>query len=329
MQFFLPKQVNTRLPLNTLPAFRTVARLGNLREAADTLHLTHSAVSQQIRLLETRLGFALFDRVGRGMVLNVAGQTLLRAVGAALDEIDDGVRSARQSAAGGPVHVRLTLLPSFAQRWLLPRMARWRAREPDIALDLNTSQDLVDLQRDGFHAGIRQGGGAWKGLSADPLIDPAMVAVGSPQAAARLDGQPHRALAAEPLLGNVDRWNRWFAGAGVATRVRPVATFNDAGLMLQAVEQDIGVALVREVLAADALYDGRVVRLSPHELPGEPNDGFWLVYPPALAHWPPLAALRAWITEELAQSRARLAPPARYPLRDHGAPPATGRPGRR
>src|SRR5690606_21939093 len=112
----------SRLPLQTLPAFRAVARLQNLRAAAETLHLTHSAVSQQIKLLEEQLGFPLFDRRGRRVVLNAAGAALQRAVEPALDRLDEGVRAAAATSAGAAVQLRITLLPSFAQRWLLPRM---------------------------------------------------------------------------------------------------------------------------------------------------------------------------------------------------------------
>jgi len=118
----------SRLPLNTLPAFRTVARLQNLRAAAESLHLTHSAVSQQIRGLEEQLGFALFERRGRRVVLNPAGEALLRSVEPALAQLDDGVQAAAAAASGSAQRLRLTTLPSFAQRWLLPRMGPLRER---------------------------------------------------------------------------------------------------------------------------------------------------------------------------------------------------------
>ncbi|MES1265780.1 MAG: LysR family transcriptional regulator, partial [Variovorax sp.] len=148
-----------RLPLQTLPTFRVVARLANLRAAADELHLTHSAVSQQIKLLEEQLGFQLFDRPGRRVVLNAAGVALLNAVEPALAQLDDGMRAAEAAASGAEHRLRVTLLPSFAQRWWMPRMASWRERHPDIAIEVHTSQQVVDLQREGFHAALRQGNG--------------------------------------------------------------------------------------------------------------------------------------------------------------------------
>src|SRR5437762_2101293 len=152
-----------RLPLHTLPAFHTVAKLQNLRAAAETLHLTHSAVSQQIRVLEEQLGFPVFERRGRRVVLNDAGEVLLRSVRTALAQLDDGVQSAAATAAGTAHRLRVTVLPSFAQRWLLPRMGRWHARHPHLSLEIDASQQLVDLPRERFHAALRQGKRPWAG----------------------------------------------------------------------------------------------------------------------------------------------------------------------
>jgi len=296
-----------RIPLHVLPTFRAVARLANLRAAADELAVTHSAVSQQIRLLEEQLGFELFDRRGRRVVLNPAGAALLRSVEPALAQIDDGVQAAAAAASGTQQRLRVTVLPSFAQRWLLPRMGRWRERHPDIALEIHASQQVVDLQREGFQAAIRQGHGHWPPFVAERLIDSPLIVVGCPSAAQRLSGRGADAIAHEPLLGNPGRWERWFAAAGLPRqRINPVATFNDAGLMLQAAEQNLGLAITRELLAADAICEGRLVRLSPLEVDDEHGDAYHLVHTSALAEWPPLNALRTWLFEEFSQAQQAL-----------------------
>jgi LysR family glycine cleavage system transcriptional activator len=300
----------SRLPLNTLTAFRSVGELQNLRAAADVLHLTHSAVSQQIRGLEEQLGFELFERRGRRVVLNPAGEALLRSVQTALSQLDDGVQAAAAAASGAAQRLRVTVLPSFAQRWLLPRIGRWRERHPGLALEIDASHQLVDLQREGFHAALRQGRGPWAGLESERLFDVPMpfVVVGSPSTARRLLGAQPEALAREPLLDDSALWDLWFAAAGLRTRVTPVASFNDAGLMLQAAEQSLGLALANELLAADALHDGRLVRLSPLSITHEHAYPYYLVYPPSLRDWPPLAALRRWLHDELDLSRKSLYP---------------------
>ena len=293
----------TRLPLNTLTAFRAVAELQNLRAASETLHLTHSAVSQQIRGLEEQLGFTLFDRRGRRVVLNAAGHALLRSVQGALALLDDGVQAAAAAAGGEAQRLRVTVLPSFANRWLLPRIVRWRERHPDIPLEIDASIRAIDLSREGFHAAVRQGNGPWPGHASERLFEqPPVIVVGSTSAARRLLGAQPEALAREPLLGDNDLWEEWFAAAGLRTRVRTVAVFNDAGLMLQAAEQSMGLALTRELLAADALCDGKLVRLSPTSLMHADVHPYHLVYPPGLRDWPSLASFREWLFDEIDRS---------------------------
>lgn len=317
-----------RLPLQTLPTFRTVAKLANLRAAAEELHLTHSAVSQQIRLLEEQLGFALFERRGRRIVLNAAGAALLSSVEEALDTLDRGTHAAAAAVNHAEHLVRLTLLPSFAQRWLLPRMPQWRERHPNIVLELHASQQIIDLQREGFHAALRQGKGHWRGLEAERLLESRLIVVGSPAAARRLEGRDPASFCDEPLLGSAQMWEEWFGLVGKRARVNPVATFNDAGLMLQAAEQDLGLALTREVLAADALRAGTLLRLAPQALDDRDAYAYWLVYPPALREWPPLVALGRWIKDEVSRSQAALAALNAAPPLAAGTAPA-GRTGSR
>lgn len=305
-----------RLPLNTLPAFRVAAKLQNLRAAAEQLHLTHSAVSQQIALLEAQVGLALFDRRGRGLVLNAAGQALLRAVEPALDGLAQGVMAAQAAASGRAQQLRITVVPSFAQRWLLPRMHRWHERHPDIVLDVHASLQVVDVAREGFHAALRVGHGPWKGLAAQRLAESHLIAVAAPARAARLRHGDHAAIAAEPLLGSTELWAEFLALCGCPLRGKTVADFNDGGLLLQAAEGDLGIALARELLAADALQSGRLVRVSPLSLPYREGAGsYWLLNPVELADWPPLQALRQWLADEMALSRQGLGQPAAEPTR--------------
>lgn len=291
----------SRIPLQTLPTFRAVAQLSNLRAAAEQLHLTHSAISQQIRLLEQQLGFELFERRGRRVVLNAAGTVMLAAVETALAQLDKAVRAA--AAPDSEQRLRITMLSSFAQHWLLPRIPRWRERHPGIDIEIHTSHQVMDLKRDGFHAAIRQGSGHWRGLEGTCMIDTPLIVVACPALVQRLAGSDASLLAQEALLGDADRWERWFAMAGLhLDRVKPVAVFSDMGLLVQAAEQGMGVALCRELVAADALRDGRLVRLSPLSLSEPGSDTYWLIHPPELSEWPPMQALRAWMQDEMRES---------------------------
>jgi LysR family glycine cleavage system transcriptional activator len=186
-------------------------------------------------------------------------------------------------------------------------MSRWRERHPDLPLEIEASIRVLDLQREGFHAAVRQGKGPWAGLDSERLWEqPPIIIVGSPSAARRLQGAQPEALAREPLLGDDDMWNDWFAAAGLRTNVRTVAVFNDAGLMLQAAEQNLGLALSRDLLAADALREGRLVRLSPISIMPADALPYHLVYPPGMRAWPALAAFRDWLSDELDRSRNEL-----------------------
>jgi len=218
------------------------------------------------------------------------------------------VQAAAAAAQGAAQGIRITMLPSFAQRWFLPRLGAWRARHPDIPIDIEASAGLIDLQRDGFHAAIRTGVGPWPGLVSERLYESPtpFIAVAAPAVARRLrEGQPAD-LAREPLLGDSEVWEKWFAGAGVHARATPVASFNDVGLMLQATEQGLGLSVVRELLAADALRDGRLARLFDVSVVLDGVQPYSFAFPPALKDWAPLVALRAWVREEFDASLATL-----------------------
>jgi LysR family glycine cleavage system transcriptional activator len=154
---------------------------------------------------------------------------------------------------------------------------------------------------------VRSGAGPWRGLEGEQLVTSALVAVGAPARAARLRFGDHEAIAAEPLLGHAEQWTRFLSLCGCRLQAKTVAEFNDFGLLLQAAEQDLGVALASELLAADALQAGRLVRLSPLSLADGRPAPYWFVYPPQHADLPALGALREWLREEMALSRKMLA----------------------
>lgn len=296
-----------RLPLQYLTAFRAAAQTQNLRAAAERLSLSHSAVSQQISALELQLGFPVFERSGLGLRLNPAGLALQRGVERAWVDLEQGLQAARAAHGSALQALRITALPSFAQRWLIPRLGRWQALHPEITLELHTSQQLVDLERDGVHVALRQGVGPWEGLVHEPLLHSRCVPVAAPALAQRLIGAPLELLATQSLLGDAAQWTQWFAEAGLSRQIRTMASFNDAGLLLQAAEQGMGAALTRELLAADALLDGRLVRISGQALDGSQAQGYHIVYPPALTDEPAVRALCAWLHAEMKASAQALA----------------------
>jgi len=296
-----------RFPLHYLAAFRAAAQTENLRAAAESLNLTHSAVSQQIRGLETQLGFELFTRQGRRLALNPAGQALQRTVVKMFSELQAGLLAAAQAHGSASQTLRVTALPSFAQRWLLPRLPNWQRLQPCIALDLHASQQVVDLEREGFHIGLRIGRSHWPGLFSEPLFYSPHIVVAAPVLGQRLVGAPPDVLALQPLLGDADLWRQWFGEAGHTGAVpTPVATFNDAALLILAAEQGMGVALTRELFAADALLDGRLVRVSARATDDDTTRDYQVVYPEALRNDPAVRAFCDWLHAEVAAVQQRL-----------------------
>jgi LysR family glycine cleavage system transcriptional activator len=161
-------------PLSALRAFHAVAEHHGLTAAARVLNVTHAAVAQQVRALEAHLGVALVHRAGRGMALTAEGADLARALAEGFGAIQTGVQALQAGGANRPV--RITLTPSFATQWLMPRLKDFWDKHPDIALSLHPDARVVDLRRDGMDIGIRYGNGVWPGVEAR-FLAPARMAV--------------------------------------------------------------------------------------------------------------------------------------------------------
>ena len=164
--------------LASLRAFEAAARLGSLSEAARALNVTHAAIAAHVRALEAEFGQPLLQRAGRGMEPTAAGTALARDLGAGFAEIAAGVRALKQGREDRPVI--LTTTPSFAESWLMPRLARFWADHPDVPLTVQTSTDRVDLRRVGIDLAIRHGSGPWPGLEGEVLTRATMVVVAAP-----------------------------------------------------------------------------------------------------------------------------------------------------
>lgn len=188
----------------------------------------------------------------------------------------------------------------------MPRLPRWQALQPCITLDLHTSHQVVDLEREGYQIGVRVGRGPWPGLVTERLFKSALIAVAAPGLAHGLVGLPDAALASQPLLDDVDLWRAWFAQAGVTVAPQVVASFNDAGMLLQAAEQGMGIALCRELLAADALLSGQLVKVSARQLAMDASRDYQIVYPEALRDEPAVRAFCDWVHAEIAALQQRL-----------------------
>jgi LysR family transcriptional regulator, glycine cleavage system transcriptional activator len=283
-------------PMQALRAFEATARTGSLTRAAESLNLTHGAISHQIKALEASLGVPLVERAGRGIRVTGAGARLATRVRAALAEITDAVREA--SARSNPRQLRVSVMPSFAARWLLPRLGRFLARHHDIEIDVRSSFALVDFLADDTDVAIRYGFGGWPDVEAEHILSDTFFPVCSPRLASGLPAQP-RDLARHTLLRSDDElWKPWFEAVGLGwPEPSRGPIFNDSALTLQAAVEGQGIALARSSLLGNDVKNGLLVRLFDIDVPAWRR--YYLVYPRRLSGSPKLALFRAWLLDEI------------------------------
>lgn len=298
-------------PLSPLRAFEAAARHLSFTRAAEELHLTQGAISQQIRQLELHLGFPLFIRQARRLELTDEGSQLAHVVREALTDVASTIDRLRSHQGHGPLTV--SVLGSFAAQWLLPRLPKLQAAHPEIDLRLHTDDRMANLRTDGVDIAIRLGWGNYPGYDVRLLMRERIFPVCSPQLmhGPRAIRSVHD-LATAILLHDDDRrtdevaagWPFFLKKFGVK---RPDATagpgFNQSSLMVQSAIHGQGVALARSSLAESELDSGRLVR--PLDIWLESPWAVYTVTLPERAAQPKIVAFRDWITAEAEASARR------------------------
>ena len=291
-------------PLNALRAFEAAGRHLSISRAADELAVTPAAVSHQVKALEDFLGLALFRRLNRALMLTDAGQTILPGLRDGFDGLAQAI--ARLAAQRHGDTLTVSSSPSFAAKWLVPRLDRFRAAHPHIELRIDATDQIVDLIHGEADVGIRYGLGNYPGLRTEQLFDDEAIPVCAP---GLREGPPAlekpEDLAAHTLLHvewdihkeTAPSWHMWLLAAGVsgvdATRG---PRFNQDSMALQAAVDGQGVALVSRVLAADDLAARRLVR--PLHMSLRINFGYFVVAPEQALSRPNAAAFFDWIIAE-------------------------------
>lgn len=285
-------------PLPALRALEAVARTGSISRAADALHVTHGAISHQLKGLEDSIGVRLVERVGRGVRLTDEGERFASRVRVALSELTEAMREVTERR--NPRAFRVTVMPSFAARWLLPRVGRFVAANRDIDLDVRATPVLADFRRDDVDAGIRYGGGSYPGLIAEHLMDDAFFVACSPRIGGGVPARPAD-LERYTLLRSEDEfWEPWFRAAGLDwPEPARGPKYEDASHLMQAAVEGQGIALARTSLVGNDLANGVLVRVFPITVPSVRR--YFLVYPPRLAGSPKLERFREWLYDEIAQ----------------------------
>ena len=288
-----------RLPnLAALRAFEAAARHQNFSRAAEELHVTHGAISHQVRALEAELGVPLFTRNGKRLAITGPGAVFAQSVRNAFNDIALGAQQLR-------AHVqqkRLTVscLPSFAARWLAPRLGGFMESHPDTELVLQSSVQLQDLVRDGVDVGIRFGTGQYPGMEVEKLMGDSYYPVASP---AYRDGDRPKSpkdLKNQRLLLSDELWSPWFQAAGVALpEPSGGVRFQDMSFVIRAALDGEGIGLVRHVVAEKEVAQGSLLRL--FDVAVRSDSHYYLVHPPGAQQKPQVAAFLGWLRQEIAR----------------------------
>ncbi len=245
--------------LAALRAFEAAARHGNFSEAARELNVTHAAIAQHVRGIEAELNTSLLVRAGRGVALTDGGRQLAAALSDGFGLITEGVRQVAADAANRPITISVT--PSFAENWLMPRLAGFWAAYPGEQISISPSMDLVDLRRDGFDMAIRYGNGDWAGVEATQLVAADFTIVAAPSL---LKGRIAESIADVQdlpwIFEAVHRETRkWVTALGMdmdCCQMNEVATLS---MLLSAVRAGGGVSVVSSALVADDIASGKLV----------------------------------------------------------------------
>lgn len=289
----------TSLPLLALRAFVEVGQQGSIKAAAQSLNVTSGAVSQQIRLLEDRIGMALFTRERSGLRLTEAGAGVHPALLQAFEQIETALQSLQQISSRQTLTV--STVATFAASWLVPRLGRFNERYPHIEVRVEATSALVDMRRDHVDVALRHGLGVYPGLQVSRLMAPVLVPVASPAlltANSNLS-EPQDCLDF-PLLHDSDRadWPLWLNAHGVGKdpRAERGTAFEDDFLLIRAAAAGQGLALVPQEYATEEIAAGRLLQVMDKPWPA--RFAYYVVTRPDAMQRDEVRAFVEWVMEE-------------------------------
>lgn len=290
-------------PIASLRSFEAVARLGSVTLAAKEMNVTHSAISQQIKILEALVGVKLFIRHGRGVQINEEGRLYALQIREALNHISEATRLVQVK----PRTMELTLatVPSFGNHWLLPRLMRFREKYPLISLRLQASLTVTSLQQEGIDIAIRMGQGDWEGMESRFLFSDELIVVAAPgYNKGNLPATPQE-VAKSAIIFSTESWKSWCLNAGLEKEIVPAGLrINDSNLVLEAVRLGRGIALERRSLVRDAIARGELVQITAFTAPYPRH--YLLVTSPQAEKAREISLFIAWLDEEIALWREQV-----------------------
>ena len=292
-----------------LAAFEAAARHESFSRAAAELALTQSAVSKQIRQLELTLGVSLFEREGRRVLLTSAGQAFLLPTRDLLERLTTATHGVMASA-GAQGMLTVAVLPTFAARWLIPRLPRFRAIAPGIAVNLRTQLEPFNMDEAGVDLAIHYGGPSWPGAETFRLFEEVVVPVCSPDYKAQLGLSGPGDLGRAELLQLATRpwlWGDWFERAGVAPE-NPLRgpLFDQFSFTATAATAGLGVALVPRFLVEEELESGKLIVLCEPAMSGQ--GAYYGAVPLSKRTVPAIVRLAGWLRDEVSRDGAQAIP---------------------
>ncbi len=289
--------------LQELHAFAAAARLGSFSKAAELLCVTQGAISRAVAKLEARLDQSLLLRLPRGNELTPAGREYLELISPALQTLESAAVALRAPEALS--RLRLSVAPTLATKWLIPRLPDWQALHPHIALSLAPYRRDEDFAAADVDAWLRPGESQWPvGIQADYIVGRDIVAICHPQELRGRQALREPAdLLTRPLLYHSnypDNWRLWFAALGVQPpdALKPSADFEQVAMLVQAVMAGLGVAVVQRCLIADELASGRIA--IPFDQPVQLARGYMLCSRKSSQSQRALRSLRQWLLAQAA-----------------------------
>jgi LysR family glycine cleavage system transcriptional activator len=286
--------------LNALRAFAVAGRHLSFTRAAEELHVTQGAVSRLVKQLEADLGVGLFRRSPRGLELTPEGAAYLPALSDAFEQMATATRLIARSRRPAN-HLAITMLPTLAMRWFMPRLADFHRLHPDIAVDVTSADRRIDFAREPVDVGIQYGSGEWPpGLAAEFLMPETVILVGSP---ALLKAKPVKKpedVKRHSLLAHSTRpeaWAEWFAVADMkpaTARSGRGPAFEHFFMSIEAAMNGLGLALVPDFFVSAELRDGRLVEPLPRYRVAR-RGGYYLLHLPGRERDPAIRAFRSWL----------------------------------
>jgi len=292
-------------PLNWIRAFEAAARHQGFQRAAEELGVSAGAVSQKVKLLETRLGVSLFERHTRGVRLTEAGQRYRDDLSPALDGIAEATD--RVLVKAGAPRLSIAALPALAEKWLTPRLRRFQAANPDVSVEVSVAPDLAQLNPSSFDLAVHYESQAKPGMTATPLFRDHMTPVCSLAYGETADlTSPDDLLRCRLLYDTQwpDDWTLWFAAAGMPGDAgRRESGFALYSMAVEAAAEGLGVVMGHGALIARELASGRLT--APFDLYVPVPHGYAVIVPKGNEDRPHVARMAEWLNEEVTESESK------------------------